>query len=230
MFTLGECVRRCAFALLLLLFLPAHNAHAVIGTLDPVPAATLLYPYFEVDLSNASGKNTLIGVQNTSATAILGRVTVWTNAGVPIYNFNIYLTGFDMQSFDMRSVLTGTLPVSATAGQDPTDVLSPKGPLSQDINFASCQGHLPPAPLGAATVTDLQAMLTGKPSTAQFAGQCVGTSLGDNVARGYLTIDTVNSCSTSADPIVDSGTLANYFAGDNSWRMTSQNLMLGDSC
>jgi len=225
MLRLCESIRRCGIALLLLLSLcPIHKAHAVIGTLDSVPAATLLYPYFEVDLSNANGKTTVIGLHNTSATAILGRVTIWSNAGLPIYNFNIYLTGYDSQSFDMRAVLNGSLPQTASAGQDPTDVISPKGIKSQDINYASCTGQLPYGAVSPSFVADLQAMLTGKPSTSEFPGQCVGTNAGDNIARGYLTIDTVNSCTGSGIPTAIP--LAQYF--DANFFMTSQNVLLGD--
>ena len=230
MFRLGESIRRCGIALLLLLSLcPLQKAHAVIGTLDSVPAATLLYPYFEVDLGNANGRTTIVGLHNTSATAILGRVTVWSNTGLPIYNFNIYLTGYDAASFNMRDVLNGTLPLSASAGQDPTDTRSPKGPLSQDINFASCTGQLPYPTVSASFVADMQAMLTGKASTLEFPGQCVGTNAGDNVARGYLTIDTVNSCSAGGVPVGAGGaaaTLAQYF--DSNFQMTGQNVLLGD--
>jgi hypothetical protein len=223
MLRLGESIRRCGIALLLLLSLcPVQKAHAIIGTLDTVPAATLLYPYFEVDLSNTNGKNTVIGLHNTSATAMLTRVTIWSNTGVPIYDFNIYLTGYDEQMFDMRSVLTGSLPQTASAGQDPTDTISPKGTISQDINFASCSGQLPYGPVAASFVADMQAMLTGQASTTEFPGQCVGTNLGDNIARGYLTIDTVDSCSTSGVP----GSLAQYFSAN--FPMTNQNTLLGD--
>ena len=227
MLRLGESIRRCGIALLLLLSLcPLQRAHAVIGTLDSVPAATLLYPYFEVDLSSATGKNTVIGLHSTTATAVLGRVTIWSNTGVPIYNFNIYLTGYDAQSFDMRSVLTGSLPQTASAGQDPTDTKSPKGMLSQDINFASCTGQLPYAPVNATFVADMQAMLTGHASTTEFPGRCVGTNAGDNVARGYLTIDTVDSCSGSGIP----GSIPGYFTWDQAGPgpMTNQNVLLGD--
>ena len=229
MLRLSESIRRCGIALLLLLSLcPLHKAHAVIGTLDNVPAATLLYPYFEVDLSNASGKTTVIGVHNTSATAILGRVTIWSNTGVPIYDFNVYLTGYDSQSFDMRAVLNGSLPQTASAGQDPTDTISPKGTKSQDINFASCTGQLPYGTVSASFVADLQAMLTGKASTSEFPGQCVGTNAGDNIARGYLTIDTVDSCTAAALPT--SMPSAQYFSVDSggSGPMTMQNVLLGD--
>jgi len=42
---------------------------AVICTIDAVPAATLLLPYFEVDLNNPNGLTTLFSVNNASATA-----------------------------------------------------------------------------------------------------------------------------------------------------------------
>jgi hypothetical protein len=227
MLRLGESIRRCGIALLLLLSLcPLQSAHAVIGTLDNVPAATLLYPYFEVDLSNATGKTTVIGVHNTSATAILVRATIWSNTGVPLYDFNIYLTGYDSQSFDMRDILVnGVLPQTASAGQDPTDTISPHGPLSQDINFASCTGQLPySTPIVPAFRTELQNMLTGKASVTEFPGQCVGTNAGDNIARGYLTMDTVNSCTSTFIPT--SIPLSTYF--DGNIFMTEQNVLLGD--
>ena len=37
--------------------LPVAPANAVIGTIDNVPAATLLLPYFEVDLANPNGSS-----------------------------------------------------------------------------------------------------------------------------------------------------------------------------
>src|SRR6185436_15281810 len=40
----------------------------------------------------------------------------------------------------------------------------------------------------------LQAILTGKKSPIN--NECYGINHGDNVARGYVTIDDVNSCST----------------------------------
>jgi hypothetical protein len=220
-------LRRLLHAVAALLFaaMPLQHANAVIGTLDNVPAATLLYPYFEVDLDNASGRNTVIGLHNSSATAILTKVTMWSNAGVPVYGFNIYLTGFDAISFDLRSVFAGNLPVTASAGQDPADTISHHGSLSQDINFASCNGQLPPDnPIVASYLTDLRAMFTGRVSTVQFPGQCVGTNAGDNVARGYVTIDTVNQCSAATVNPSTSG----YFVSGGQGQATNQNTLLGD--
>ncbi|MBP9144591.1 MAG: hypothetical protein KBI44_08920, partial [Thermoanaerobaculia bacterium] len=57
-----------------LLAVLAAPAFAVIGTVDDVPAATLLLPYFEVDLADPSGVTTLMSINNASATAVLAHV------------------------------------------------------------------------------------------------------------------------------------------------------------
>src|SRR6202034_4755931 len=44
---------------------------AVICTIDAVPAASLLLPYFEVDLSNPNGLTTLFSLNNAAASAAL---------------------------------------------------------------------------------------------------------------------------------------------------------------
>lgn len=166
---------------------------AKVGAFDDEPAATLLVPYFEVDLSSPTGRSTKVSVRATNATAMLTHVTLWTDEGVPVFGFDIYLTGFDVQTFDVRDVLNGTLPATASAGQDPSDAISHHGPTSQDINFASCTGTLPPAALSSAVVTGLQNAFTGQASTA-LQGKCGGRALGDNIARGFITIDSTNQC------------------------------------
>src|SRR5215510_5660670 len=120
-------------ALLALLAL-GGQAVALICTIDDVPAATLLLPYFEVALDDPNGVTTLFSVNNASATAVLAHVVVWSDLSVPVLDFNIYLTGYDVQSINLRDILvTGTLPRTASAGQDPGDTISPKGQFSQDI-------------------------------------------------------------------------------------------------
>src|SRR3954469_14910994 len=166
------------------------QAFALICTIDDVPAATLLLPYFEVDLSNPNGETTLFSVNNASATAVLAHVVVWSDLSVPVLDFNIYLTGYDVQTVNLRDILvSGIIPRTASAGQDPGDTISPKGSFSQDINFASCTGLLPTPTLPASFVAGLRASLTGVASS-NLAGRCAGRAFGDNVARGYITIDT----------------------------------------
>ncbi len=189
-------------------------------SLDHAPAATLLLPYFEVDLDHPGGLTTLFSVNNASATAVLANVVVWTDLGVPTLNFSVYLTGYDVQSFNLRDLFNGALPHTATAGQDPRDTLSPKGIFSQDINYASCTGLLPlPSALPPAFLAHLRAAHTGKSSAV--LGGCAGRDLGDNLARGYVTVDTVNQC-TLRTPNFPSG----YF-GPNGVA-TDQNVLWGD--
>lgn len=189
------------------------------------PAATLLLPYFEVELPSkvggkSKGMTTLFSVSNASATAVLAHVTIWSDLAVAVTNFNIYLTGYDTQTIDLFDVFNGHLPRTASAGQDPGNAISHKGPLSQDINFASCSGQLPyPDLLPPESIDHLRASLAGKAS-ALFAGKCAGRALGDKkpTARGFVTVDTVNNCTLRfpSDP--------GYVQAD----LTFQNVLFGD--
>ncbi|HEY0556835.1 MAG TPA: hypothetical protein VGG20_21440 [Thermoanaerobaculia bacterium] len=200
------------------------QALAVICTIDEVPAATLLLPYFEVDFDNPNGANTLFSINNASATAVLAHVVVWSDLSKVVLDFNVYLTGYDVQTISVSDLLHGVLPQTASAGQDPGDHISPKGTFSQDINFASCSGGFlpPPVSLGTDFVNHLRNATTGRPDPL-FHGPnglpgCFGRNLGDNIGRGYITVDTVNSC-TLANP----GT-SGYF----STITTAQNVLWGD--
>jgi hypothetical protein len=195
---------------------PTPAAAQSVPSIADQPAATLLLPYFEVDLANPAGANTYFSVNNASATAILAHVTIWSALHVPVHAFNIYLTGYDVQTLDVRQLINGGLPATASAGQDPTDTISPKGTASQDINFASCTGQLPLAALPAATIAHIRASLTGAQSPV--TGQCASLPDGTQVARGYITVDTVNNCTVRlpSDPA--------YFTSD----ITFQNTLWGD--
>jgi hypothetical protein len=217
------------------------HAQTVFTPITPLPftaisetaGSTLLVPYFEVDLSTPNGRNTIFtinkggrldavtvngnpaGANNNAPTAVLAHVTIWSDLGVPVFNFNVYLTGYDVETVNMRNVLAGTLPRTASAGQDPTDTISPKGSHSQDINFASCNGVLPPGGLTALQISNLTASLTGNAAPTL----CSGINHSDNVARGYVTVDTVNNCTArnAGDP--------SYFGNGDA---TNQNHLTGE--
>jgi len=215
-------MREMAIVLLLFGLLASAPAAALICTADDVPAATLLLPYFEVDLDNQWGSGTLFSINNASATAVLAHVVLWSDLSVPVLDFNVYLTGYDVQTINLWDILVdGTLPRTASAGQDPNDTISPKGQFSQDINFASCAGQLPPPPLPAFFTQHLRLSLTGQASPI-LGGRCAGRSLGDNVARGYVTIDTVSNCTLRFPG--DAG----YFAPGGTGDATNQNVLWGD--
>ncbi len=200
----------------------AAPARADICAGDDVPAATLLLPYFEVDLDNEWGINTLFSVNNASATAVLAHVVVWSDLSVPVLDFNIYLTGYDVQTINLRDIVVrGVLPRTASDGQDPLDTISPQGDFSQDLNFASCAGQLPPPNLPSSFIAHLQNSLTGQSSTI-LGNRCAGRNLGDRYARGYITIDTVNNCTLRFPG--DAG----YFGAGGTGDVTNQNVLWGD--
>ncbi|MDP9121492.1 MAG: hypothetical protein M3O15_09020, partial [Acidobacteriota bacterium] len=215
-------MRKTTPLLLGALLLLAGPATAKVCTVDAVPAATLLLPYFEVDLANQWGITTLFSINNASATAVLTHVVVWSDLSVPVLDFNVYLTGYDVQTLNMHDILiNGVLPATASLGQDPNDTISHKGLLSQDVNFASCQGQLPPPLLPASFINHLQTSLTGQPSPI-LGGLCAGTGHGDQIARGYVTVDTVSNCTLRFPG--DAG----YFAAGGTGDATDQNVLWGD--
>lgn len=192
-------------------------------TVGDQPAATLLLPYFEVDLANPGGANTFVTLNNASATATMVHVSVWSEMHVPVYGFDVYLTGYDVQPISVRDILNGVLPRTASAGQDPGNLISPKGPLSQDITFPSCAGNLPiPAPTPA-TVAHIRAALTGMASPVN--GQCATRSNSTpTIARGYITMDVTNQC-TSQFP-GDVG----YFVNGGSGVAGNRNMIGATTC
>jgi hypothetical protein len=242
--------RSLAFAVLLCgLLLPAHRAAAEIGTIDDVPGATLLLPYFEVDLDSDRGITTLFSINNASASAAVAHVTFWTDESIPTLDFDIYLTGYDVQTINIRDIFNGILPRTADTGADtgdttnPADGISNKGTLSQDINFPGSTGPCTaggvyaayPTPTLSATFLNnhLRPAHTGGPSTAVFGGRCAGADYGDNIARGYVTVDSVTSCNLSfpsdagyATGLID---FRNILWGDYFYVNPNQNFAQGET-
>lgn len=201
----------------------AGFAPARVCDLDVVPAATLLFPYFEVELDDPTGATTLLSVSNAGPESRLVQVTLWTDWAVPTLRFPIYLTGFDVQSLDLRSLLVaGRLPSTGTA-------VSHRGNLSgPNADFPGCNASSEPgAPpvfanpaLDAATRAHLQAWHVG--ARSPMTGNCAGADHGDAVARGYVTVDVVNSCSLLSP--ADEG----YFAAGGSGVAANRNALFGE--
>lgn len=163
---------RLPFALLTVLFLilmglSARRAAAEICALDPVPAATLLVPYFEVSVPSrcAGGRfDTEIVITNASAATRMANVVVWTEWSVPVLSFQLSLIGYDVASFKLSDILcTG----SVANGSNEPIMFSP-----EDIAHA-------------------RALLTGRPSPD--SGQCGSHPEPGGKATGYVTIDAVIS-------------------------------------
>jgi hypothetical protein len=167
-------------------------AIAEICTIDAVPASTLLVHYFEVDLDAPGGLTTLFSVNNASAAPTLAHLTLWTDWSIATIDFDIYLTGFDVQSFNLRDFFTsGLLPQTA-----PNDAFSNQGAFSlPHVVFPGCAGNLPIGNLPQILIDLITQAHTGGPVDF-FGGLCAGEDYGDNIARGYVTIDQVEACST----------------------------------
>lgn len=188
-------------SVLLALFAFSPPVEARSCSIEVAPAATLLLPYFEVSLGAPTGITTVLSVNNASFQPVLAKAEIWSDLGVPLFGFNIYLKGFDVQTINLRDILVNGL-------------LPQTGPAP---SFPGCAGVLPPAPIPAGLRTDYHRALTGQSSTL-LSGLCAGRRFTDNIARGYITIDTVNNCTLryQGDP--------GYFAGD----ITHQNVLWGD--
>ena len=187
----------------------APPLRAELCQLDDRPGATLLLPYFEVDLEDEQGVTTILSVNNISPETVLARAVLWTNAGIPTFGFEIYLTGYDVQSVNLRDVLNGELPTTGPG-------TSPLGSISESPGpFPSCTFEPPAIPFDAF----LQAAHTGRPSP-RLEGLCAGIAQGDDIARGYLTVDVVEDCT----PFLP--TDAAYFATDGP--LAHANVLWGD--
>lgn len=170
------------------------EAASGIGRMDPTPAATLLLPYFELDIDNQPGGLTYVmTVGNATAAPVLAHLTLWTDWAIPTVDFDIYLTGFDLQSFDLGAIFaTGSLPQTSP-------MLSNQGALSDPNTLpAGCTepGELPVGNLPAILLELLREAHTGvSVSFPGFDGACGGQSYGDGLARGFVTVDVVQTCS-----------------------------------
>ena len=194
------------------------------------PAATLLLPYFEVDRTPGDrGETTLFTVINVTQLPQIARVTLWTDWSLPLFSFNIFLTGYDAQSIDLYDILVGGL-LSGPEGTS-SDVRAGQRSFDNDENplleIADCDtlaATLPPFFRGEL----VRALTTGQ-SPALCAGRRVG---GEHAhAAGYVTIDLVANCNVllPTDPgyFTSEVLFDNVLTGDYQQLNRKQNLASG---
>jgi hypothetical protein len=170
------------------------------------PAATLLLPYFEVDLASRTGERTIFTITNVSNVEQVAHITLWTDYSFPVIDFNVYLTGYDVQSIDLYDVIAlgDIAPTRGTGFEDPG---SPEGDFSDDnplVNEETCRNL--PADLNQQYVTRMQQAFTvGTVPALGGAAACTGIGSSghpNNAAIGYATIDVASRCGTQlpSDP------------------------------
>ncbi|HVR38866.1 MAG TPA: hypothetical protein VMU84_07195, partial [Thermoanaerobaculia bacterium] len=77
------------------------------------PAATLLLPYFQVQIDGggAAPRDTLVTITNVSNAMRIVHVTLWTDLAYPIFAFDLTLTPYDVQPLSFYGLLvTGAVP------------------------------------------------------------------------------------------------------------------------
>ena len=120
--------------------------YANVCAFDAVPAATLLFPFVQYDYVNdGAGGTTLFSITNVSSEAQVVHVTLWTDYSVAILDFNILLTGYDVQTLNIRDILQdGVLPVTGGNDSNVGDEPNSDGPVSETntLNGAWIDGLL----------------------------------------------------------------------------------------
>ncbi|MBP7755186.1 MAG: PKD domain-containing protein [Thermoanaerobaculia bacterium] len=185
--------------------------------LSPSPAATLLVPYFEVDLARGTdSETTLVAVSNESAAPVLTSWTLWTDWGIPTLTFNVYLSGYGTQTVNLRDVLGGVLPVTGPLSSNRHD------PEVPEVAFPGCGGLDSDLPLPVVDMAELRALHQGLASPK--SGLCAGSgTAGEGMAVGYVTVDVVNACSLEKNP-----SSPGYFVAGGRGVASNANVLLGD--
>ncbi|HEX7832720.1 MAG TPA: hypothetical protein VF787_23910 [Thermoanaerobaculia bacterium] len=182
-----------------------------------LPAATLLLPYFEVNLHSYTGPTTLFTVTNAGPQEQIAHVTLWTDYAYPVIDFNVYLTGYDTQAINLFDIIArGFIAPDLGTGTD----VSNEGDFSTSnarLDLSACAqlaGQLP-----AAYVTRMQQAFTlGRVPALGTQPACTTVGGIHTNAVGYATIDVVRSC-TTRNP-----SMGGYLTEDILW----DNVLLGD--
>lgn len=198
-------MRASFLALALALSLLTTPAAAAPCARDVTPAATLLLPYFEVDLKHPLGPNTTLTVRNVAPDGALVKANLFSDLGLYVGGFNFYLEPRASQELSLRDVVSCVLP-SHPAPPSLSTCEPPAIPLSS----ALCEGFR------------LDEVLRGKPSSA-LGGLCGGADHGDGWARGYLTLDVVHYCSLHRP-----GETGAYFQHGGYGIASNRNVLTGD--
>jgi hypothetical protein len=166
------------------------------------PAATLLLPFFDVDLTKppGTGDTTLFTITNTASAPQIAHVTIWTDWAYPLLTFNLFLTGYDVQAVNLYDVLVGG--VVAPGGQitRPGTFAGPGSQPGLDESnpnlYGGTAGSCPRPALEPELVAALQSALRFglyNVGSTKCGFQRIGGT--HTNMRGYVTIDVVANCS-----------------------------------
>jgi hypothetical protein len=206
------------------LFAIASSATAITCTLDQRPAATLLVPYFQVSIVPGSGaivsggdlaRDTIVTIVNASGAPMLAHVNVYNRFSEIKLDFNIALTGYDVQAMRMSDIISGFLPTTLNSNGDDTC----QGKTGANaIVYPDPDGFLRVSPTAASPISNPATGQDNDNGTTNYGANSYGSIAQDLatdcsgdagfLAIGYITIDHANYCNLS-DP-----TDPNYFIND----------------
>ena len=213
--------------------------------ISTAPAATLLLPFFDVDFKSpaTTARTTLFTITNVSRVPQIAHVVVWTDWSFAALDFNIFLTGYDVQSINLYDLFQRGIiaPVSSTlSGTSISNAaLSPVGtsppnqpdaaPLSNTTGNPNFNPNVTttcavlPGNIGPAYLADLQSIFTTGVAGLVIGSGCGANRLGGvhNDAIGYITIDVDSTCSTSFPGPLTAGTYSNN-------EILFDNVLIGD--
>jgi len=218
----------------LALFAIAGSASAITCTVDTRPAATLLVPYFAVSLNTDASVlrgtpdsfDTLLAIGNASSAPMIAHVSVYNKRSILVLDFNVALTGFDIQTWRMSDVISGILPSTPIANDhtgpntaiDPLDDvcqrnsvasvypaadgflrISPPNNLTADPNDnkLATAAYTVPAFDPASTFGLLVTDSLDNTDDSRGCGDGTVDGVTDGPAIGYVTIDHANYCTLS---------------------------------
>jgi hypothetical protein len=237
-------MKRLALVLLTFLGITAHAATFTSGgprstnnddscDIALLPAATLLLPYFEVDLTDRNGETTLFTITNASPMEQVAHITLWTDYGFPVINFNVYLTGYDVQGLNLYDVIA-LGQIAPTKGTGFEDTGSPVGAFSKAnpaISEDSCR-NLPMQVNNSYRTRMQDAFTKGSVATIGGVAGCSGIGGIHTRATGYATIDVTRRCGilfpTEAAYYTDEIAFDNVLTGDFMQVNGSQNFAQGN--
>jgi len=134
--------------------LPSSTNNDDTCDISVAPAATLLLPYFEVDFKSAAStaRTTLFTITNVSRLPQVAHVTLWTDWSYAALDFNIFLTGYDVQAINMYDIFNrgiiapGAIPgvTGSTAGTDVRTTAPSLVPSGNPANAAPATSAVTP--------------------------------------------------------------------------------------
>lgn len=220
--------------------------------ISTTPAATLLFPYIEVDRFSALGVDTLIAITNTYIDPVIAHATLWNTDGVPLFDFNIYLTGYDVATYSMRDIIVNGVIHANGCSSDAAPIVDGGIDCNGDGNFFNrgpadtdwwqsfphkdmfldamrdnCDGNC-----------DQACIMSIPPDKQNFIRYGMTECSYDNPTMhytGYLTVDVSYSCFGGTPeqnlyyyPLFDYSEAANYSAENAVTPIAYSNVLMGD--